>query len=584
MAKRSGAVHVATTTRRYKGKVYRTHLLRRSFREGKSVKHETLGNLSHLPEHVIDLIRRSLRGEDLVPAGDAFQVESTLPHGHVAAVLGTLRELGLDRLLESRRSRRRDLVAAMVAARVCRPSSKLAAAAVFKDASSLSDTLGLGDVDVDELYAAMDWLLGRQSAVEANLVRRHLRTGSLVLYDLTSTWFEGRSCPLARVGYSRDGRPNSLQIVIGLLADREGRPLAVEVFPGNTADPSTVPAQVERLMLRHGLERVVVVGDRGTLTQARIRLDLQPRGLGWVTSLRAPAVRKLAASGTLQMSLFDQRGLAEITDCPDYPGERLIVCLNPLLRDERARKRDQLLRATERELDRIALAAARPRRPLKGREKIGLRVGRVLGRFKMAKHFHLEIGDASFRYRRNQEMIDAEADLDGVYVVRTNVAASEMDPAQTVQTYKDLSLIERAFRCLKTVDLNVRPIHHRLEERVRAHVFLCMLAYYVEWHMRRALAPLLFDDQEPEAGRELRPSVVAPAQKSPGAKAKASAKKTPDGLPVHSFQGLLAHLATLCRCRVSAPLGDGIEFVQYTSATELQRRAFQLLGFSPTQL
>ncbi len=575
---------MATTTRRYKGKVYRTHLLRRSYREDASVKHETLGNLSHLPERAIDLVRRCLRGEALVPAGEALTVESSLPHGHVAAALGTMRALGLDRMLESRRSRRRDLVAAMVAARVCRPCSKLAAAAVFKDACSLSETLGLGDVDADELYAAMDWLLTRQDAVEASLARRHLGAGSLALYDLTSTWFEGRSCPLAKVGYSRDGKANSLQIVIGLLADREGRPLAVEVFAGNTADPSTVPAQVEKLMRRHGLERVVVVGDRGTLTQARIRRDLEPRGLGWITSLRAPAVRKLAASGALQMSLFDERGLAEIAESPDYPGERLVVCLNPLLRDERARKRRELLEATERDLDKIAAAAARSRRPLRGADRIGLRVGRVLDRHKMSKHFDLEIGDSSFRYRRRQESIDAEADLDGVYVVRTNVAAAEMDPGRIVQTYKDLSLLERAFRSLKTVDLNVRPIHHRLERRVRAHVFLCMLAYYVEWHMRRALAPLLFDDQEPEAGRALRASAVAPAQKSPAAKAKAASRKTPDGLPVHSFRGLLAHLATLCRCRVRAPLADGVHFVQYTSATETQRRAFELLGFSPTQL
>ncbi len=584
MAKRSGPVHVATTTRKYKDKVYQTHLLRRSFREGGSVKHETLGNLSHLPGPVIELIRRALRGEVLAPVGESFRIESSLPHGHVAAVLGTMRSLGLERLLGSRRSRRRDLAAALITARVCSPSSKLATAASIQDACSLSETLGLGSVDVDELYQTLDWLATAQPRIEKRLVQRHLGADSLVMFDVTSTYFEGRACPLASLGYSRDGKRDRLQIVFGLLTDREGRPLAVEVFSGNTADPTALTDQVEKLMSRHGLRRVVVVGDRGMLTEARIREDLRPRGLGWITSLRAPSVRKLAAGGALQRSLFDERNLAEITDHPDYPGERLIVCLNPLLQQERARKRRQLLESTERELDKVAAAVDRPRRALRGKDRIGLRVGRVLGRFKMAKHYELEIGDASFSYRRCQELIDAEAALDGIYVVRTSVEAASLNPGDAVQVYKDLSRVERAFRCFKTVDLNVRPIHHHLENRVRAHVFLCMLAYYVEWHMRRALAPLLFDDAQPEQGRALRASVVAPAQKSPAAKAKAASKKTPDGLPVRSFRGLLAHLATLCRCRVRGRFAEGVEFVQYTSATETQRRAFQLLGVSPTKV
>ncbi len=577
MAKRGGAVHVATTHRRYKGKIYTTHLLRRNFRQDGKVKHETVGNLSHLPDHVIDLVRRALRGDSFVPAQEALEIQRSWPHGHVAAVLGMLRQLGGERLLASRRSRSRDLVVAMVLARILDPRSKLATARGLDGASSLSEVLGLGDVEVDELYTAMDWLAQRQPAIERRLAARHLESGALVFYDLTSTYFEGRHCPLARRGYSRDRKRDRLQIEFGLLVDRQGRPIAVEVFAGNAGDPSTLASQIHKLRQRFGLERVIVVGDRGMITDARIREDLRPHDLQWITSLRAPAIRKLLEGGAIQLSLFDDQDLAEIT-APAYPNERLIVCRNPLLAEERRRKRKELLAATERELDKIVAATQRPRRPLQGQDAIGVRVGRVLGRFKMAKHFRVEIEEASFRYERVPELIAAEAALDGFYVIRTNVPAEALSGEQAVQAYKDLSRTERAFRCLKTVDLKVRPIYHHLEQRVRAHVFLCMLAYYVEWHLRQALAPLLFDDEDPEAGRIRRRSVVAPAQRSAPAEAKARTQRTQAGQTVHSFATLLAHLATLCRHRVRAKIESEATFIQYTQPTPLQKQALDLLG------
>ena len=580
MPSRHGSVHVATTTRRYQGKIYRTHLLRRTYRDGAQVKHQTLGNLSHLPDTVIELVRRSLRGEVFVPAHDALEIVRSLPHGHVAATLGTLRQLELDRLLQTRNSRERELVVAMVVARLLDPGSKLATARGLEETSSLGEVLGLGPVDVEELYGALDWLVKRQDKVETALAKRHLREGSLVLYDATSVYFEGRSCPLAHHGYSREHRADRLQIVVGLLTDPEGRPIAVEVFDGATADPTTLGSQVKKLQERFALARVVVVGDRGMLTEARIREDLEPRELLWISSLRAPAIKKLAEGGTLQLGLFDQRDLAEIAD-PGYPGERLIVCRNPLLRAERTRKRQELLEATEHELDAIVAATQRKQRPLRGKEKIGERLGRVLGRFKMSKHFRTEITETSLRYERNTALIEAEAALDGFYILRTNVPVEQMGPSDVVQAYKNLSRAERAFRSLKSVDLKIRPIYHHLPERVRAHVFLCMLAYYVEWHMRQRLAPLLFDDEDPEAGRARRPSVVAPAQRSREADAKARTQHNQEGLPVHSFRGLLKTLATLCRNRVAVKVSGGPTFEQYTLATPLQQRAFDLLDVSP---
>jgi hypothetical protein len=581
MASRGGAAHVATIKRVYKGRVYETHLLRRTFREGGKVKHETLGNLSHLPPHALEAVRRALRGEQLVAVEEAFEIVRSLPHGHVAATLGVLRNLGLEKLLGSRRCRERDLVTAMIVARLVEPGSKLATGrAVHRDTahSTLGELLGVEDADADELYAAMDWLLARQESIEAALARRHLH-GTLVLYDVTSTYFEGRTCPLARLGHSRDGQPGKLQIVIGLLCDPEGRPVAVEVFDGNTGDPTTLAPQIAKLRQRFGIDRIVLVGDRGMLTSARIRDELRPvEGLSWISALRGPAIAKLLEQGAIETSLFDQRDLAEITS-PDYPGERLMVCRNPLLADERARKRQELLAATERELAVIAAATARERRPLRGAATIGLRVGRIVHRYKVAKHFELSITDDSFTYSRRLEQIRTEAALDGLYVIRTDVPAEQMSAEQTVRNYKSLSAVERAFRSFKTVDLKVRPIHHRKAERVRAHVFLCMLAYYVEWHMRQALAPLLFDDHDRAAAQAQRSSIVAPAQRSPAALSKAATHKTDDGFTTQSFRDLLAQLGTIVRNHIRRPgAADDETFPITTRPNPHQRRALDLLG------
>lgn len=583
MAKRNGAIHVATTKRRYKGKVYEAHLLRRSIRDGKKVRHETLGNLSHLPPHVIDLIRRSLKGETFVSAEESFECLRSLPHGHVAAVLGTLRQLGLDKLIASRRSRMRDLVVALIVARIIDPRSKLAIARGLAEETALStlaQTLDIVSAGEEELYAAMDWLVQRQGAIEGRMAKRHLAGGALVLYDVTSSYFEGRTCPLARRGYSRDGKKGTLQIVIGLLCACDGRPVAVEVFDGNTGDPSTVASQIKKIQERFGLSEVVLVGDRGMITSARIREDLAPvDGLRWITSLRAPAIRSLMDEGALQPSLFDEIDLAEITS-EDYPGERLIVCRNPLLATDRARKRQELLAATEREFQRIVAATKRKARRLSGTGKIAMSVGRVQNRYKVGKHFEVEITDNSFSYSRKIEQIKEEAALDGFYVIRTNVPAATLGAEDTVRAYKGLSVVERAFRSMKTMELKIRPIHHRLAKRVRSHVFLCMLAYYVEWHMREALAPILFDDHERAAAEEARTSNVAPAQRSDAAKRKAASKSCDDGTPVHSFQTLLADLATIVSNRMR-PRDAGEEtFEVTTTPTPVQRRALDLLDVS----
>jgi Transposase DDE domain len=583
MPRPSGACHVAEITRTHGGRRYRYYLLRRTYRDGGKVKHETLGNLSRLPAATIALIRRAVRGDVLVAPDDAFDIIRSRSHGHVAAVVGTLRKVGLPALLAATRRRDRDLVEALIAARLLDPCSKLATAralAADTQESSLGESLGVADADEDALYGAMDWLLARQARIEQALARRHLTDGGLVLYDVTSTYFEGRKCPLAKFGHSREGRRDKLQIVFGLLTNGEGCPVAVEVFAGNTGDPKTLPAQIKKIRKRFAIARVVLVGDRGMLTEARLREDLRPiEGLDWITALRAPVIQALAAGGTLQLTLFDQQDLAEITH-PDYPDERLIVCKNPLLAEERARKRRELLEATERELAQIAAATQRATRPLRGQARIALRVGKVLGRRKVGKHFTLEITDTSFRAARDEAAIAQEAALDGVYILRTNLVAARLPTAEVVRSYKRLATIERAFRSLKTVDLKVRPIHHRAADRVRAHVFLCLLAYYVEWHMRRALAPMLFDDDDPAASEAERRSVVAPAQRSPRAKAKAATKRTADGEPVHSFQSLLRHLRTIVKDRVRLKSDAAIEFDKITTPTPLQQRALDLLGVS----
>jgi hypothetical protein len=582
MPSRTGAAHVATTRRRYKDRVYQTYLLRQSYREGDSVRHRTLANLSHLPAHIIDWIRRGLRGETLVAPEEAFEIVRSRPHGHVAAILGSMRRLGLEQLLASKPSRQRTLCLAMIAARVFAPSSKLATARGLGPEtlnSSLGEVLGIEGATADDLYEALDWLVERQGRIEAALARRHLAEGALVLYDVTSVAYEGKTCPLAQWGYPRDGRRGKLQLLVGLVTSSEGCPVAVEVFPGNTADPMTLAPQVQRLRQRFGLQRVVVVGDRGMITQARIREDLVPAQLDWITALRAPQIRQLVQAGALQLSLFDQRGLAEITS-PEYPGERLVVCRNPLLATERARKREELLQATEKELDRIVQATARASRPLRGQEQIALRVGKVIQRFKVGKHFRFEITDQVFSYQRDTAGIAQEAALDGVYVIRTSLPAQALGAEQTVGAYKRLSRVERAFRTLKSLDLLIRPIYHRLEGRVRGHVLVCMLAYYVEWHMRAALAPLLFDDEDLAAREALRVSVVAPARRSPRAQRKAETQQTDDGWPVHNFQTLLSDLATIAKNRLQIKSSGGTSFEMTTTPTTLQQRAFDLLQVS----
>lgn len=576
MASRQGPVHVATTSRTYKGKLYQTHLLRRTFRVGSQVRHETLGNISHLPPELIDLIRRSLAGEQFLPAAQAFLVERNLPHGHVEAVLGAMRHLGLDSLLASKPSRERDLVLAMIAERLLHPCSKLATTRLWHT-TTLAEQLQVSDATADDLYKAMDWLLDRQPQIEKKLAQRHLRNGSLVLYDVSSSYYEGHSCPLARHGHKRDGKKGLPVIVYGLLTDGEGRPVAVDVYPGNTGDPTTVPDQVGKLRQRFGLDRVVLVGDRGMLTETQIGALKQHPGLGWISALRAPAIRELADGGSLQLSLFDKTNLAEIAS-PDYPGERLVACFNPLLADRRRRKRAELIEATEKELTKIAAEVSRrTRTPLKQTE-IALKAGKVLNRFKVGKHFALTIADGVFSWTRREESIRRESQLDGVYVVRTSEPKSRCPAPDAVRRYKSLAQVERAFRSLKGIDLRIRPIHHRTEDHVRAHVLLCMLAFYVEWHMRKDLAPLLFQDEELSSERWRR-DPVAPAECSPSALAKKSARLTPDGFPVHSFETLLKELATRCRntCRIASDPSSP-SFNQLTHPTPLQSRAFQLLG------
>src|SRR5215469_2946880 len=556
-------------------------LLRESSRVGNKIIKRTLANLSDWPAPQVDLLRRVLKGEALLSPSQALQIERSLPHGHVAAALGTLRRIGLESDLSRSACPERDLVCAMIVARILCPASKLATARGLHQqtaSSSLGALLGLELVDEDYLYAAMDWLLPRQARLEDKLAARHLQPATVVLYDVTSTYFEGRRCPLARHGHSRDERPGNLPIVFGLLTNHHGCPVAVEVFEGNTGDPKTVAAQIHKLRQRFRLNEVVIVGDRGMLTSARIREDLETEeGVRWITALRAPQIQQLAADRNLQLSLFDQQDLAEIQH-PAYPGERLIACRNPLLAEERKRKREELLTTTEKQLEKIRAATQRKRRPLRGKKEIGLAVGKVLGRYKMGKHLQLTIEEDRFDWQRKPASIEREAALDGIYVIRTSVPASNLTGQQVVATYKSLSTVERAFRSMKSVDLKVRPIHHHDPDRVKAHVFLCMLAYYVEWHMRRALAPLLFDEEDHEAAETQRTSIVAPAQRSLSAQQKAISKQTVDGFPVHSFRTLLADLATLTRNRVR--MGEHL-FDMLATPTTLQDRAFELLQVRP---
>ncbi len=561
-------------------------LLRESYREGGKVRKRTLCNLSDWPKATIEGLRGVLRGGTVIaPERDAFTVTRTLPHGHVAAALGTARKVGLDRLLGPDNNRCRDLVLALIISQILDPTSKLAAARALSPAtatSSLGETLDLGDVDEDELYAALDWLLARQPAVETALAKRHLSHGTLVLYDVSSSYMEGRRCPLAKRGYSRDGRKGTLQIVYGLLCAPDGCPVAIEVFDGNTADPKTLATQIDKLKQRFRLDHVVLVGDRGMITQARITEEVRAAGLDWITALRAPAIKALMQSGALQLSLFDQRDMASIT-APDFPGERLVVCRNPDLAAERRRKRDDLLVATERDLARIQAAVARKRNPLRGTAAIALAVGAAIDTYKMAKHFTLTITDVAFSFARKTAEIQAEAATDGLYVVRTSLPAEALDDAATVRSYKSLARVERAFRCIKTVDLQVRPVRHWLADRVRAHVFLCMLAYYVEWHMRQRLAPMLFDDTDKDAAEALRTSVVAQAQRSPAAVNKQTTGLTEDGLPVHSFRSLLADLATLARNTVITAITPLYPLTVLTRPTTIQQKALDLLGVACSQ-
>jgi transposase len=559
-------------------------LLRESFRENGKVKSRTIANISHLQSQQIEALRLALAGSlstATSPLPDSFRISRSLPHGHTAAVLGCLRHLKLDAILHSARSRQRDLVVAMIVARILEPASKLATArGLHADtlSSSLGDLLELDSADESELYAAMDWLLTRQSKIEQELAERQLSSGGLVLYDLTSTYFEGRHCPLAKLGHSRDDKSGKPQIVFGLLTNAQGCPVAVEVFEGNTGDPKTVASQVDKLRTRFGLQDVVLVGDRGMLTSARIREDLPAsHGIQWISALRANQIQKLAKDGCLQMSLFDQTDLVEIAH-PSFPGERLIACYNPLLAEERARKRPDLLAATEKQLEKIAAATKRSKRPLRGKQNIGVRAGKILNRYKMGKHFQLRIEEDSFHYERKTANIEREQNLDGIYVIRTSVKQEALTSRQVVASYKSLSGVERAFRSLKTVDLHVRPIHHRLPDRVRAHIFLCMLAYYVEWHMRQLLAPLLFDDEDKQQAQAARTSIVAPATRSSSAKRKARTKLTADGLKVHSFQTLLADLATITKNKIQPTDKVTAAFDMLTRPTALQQRAFDLLS------
>jgi transposase len=576
MARKPRAVHVAKVTNTIKGVTYTSYYLRRTFRQDRKVQHETLGNLSDLPTHVIEMISRSLKGETFVPASEAFRTLRSLPHGHVEAILTIFRHLGLDSLIASRPSRQRDLVTAMIVERLLFPCSKLATTRHWQD-TTLAEELHLQDATEDELYTAMDWLLDRQKTIETKLAKRHLTDGGLVLYDVSSSYYEGETCPLARYGHDRDGKTGRPIIVYGVLTDAEGRPVAVQVYPGDTGDPTTVPDQVAKLSRQFGLARIVLVGDRGMLTQTQITTLKEHPGLGWISALRSDAIRDLLEDGHLNRSLFDQVNLAEIAS-PDFPGERLIACYNPLLAERRRQKREALLAATEATLTKLARAVSRRTKAPLSDAAIGVKAGRVIGRYKMAKHIRLNIDNGTFTLSRDDVSIAREGSLDGIYVIRTSEPSERLSAEDSVRTYKRLSQVEQAFRCLKGIDLLVRPIHHRLEPRVRAHVLICVLAYYVEWHLRRAWRPLLFEDEELERDRVVRDPVAA-AVPSASVRRKKVTHQTAEGLPVHSFRTLLAHLGRRVR-ETYQVLSDpsGATFERVTELDPVQQEALRLLG------
>ena len=573
MPTRTGTAHVVTTTRKYKDQVYRTHLLRRSYREGGKVKNETLGNLSHLPDALIDIIRRSLQGETFVPLAQAFEVVRSPAHGPVQAVCAAMRRLEFASLIASKPGRERDLVLAMVASRILAPATKLATTRWWHT-TTLAEDFGVAACDEDDLYAAMDWLLARQDSIQKKLAARHLSAGSLVLYDLSSSYFEGTTCPLAKLGYSRDGRHGTLQVNYGLLTDVRGCPVAVSVFEGNTADSTTFMPEVQRLHAQFGIQRMVMVGDRGMISSKAIDEMRETEGIGWITALKSASIRALVEQGQLQLGLFDERNLLEL-DSPDYPGERLVACRNPELAKLRAHKREELLAATERNLEKIKARVDAAK--LAGADKIGLRVGKLINQYKVAKHFELVIGDAAFTFARKHDTIVAEAALDGIYIIRTSVSATQMDSADCVRHYKALANVERAFRSIKTIDLKVRPIHHRTADRVRAHIFLCMLAYYVEWHMREAWRELMFADTDQQAKATRDP--VAPAQRSKAALAKVAHHRLDDGTQAHSFSTLLDELRTIVRstCRTPHAGPDAPTFEVVTTPNPKQKRALELI-------
>src|SRR3954451_13219686 len=575
MVRQARAVHVAKVTNTLKGVTYTSYYLRRTFRHEGKVRHETLGNLSDLPDHVIDMLRRCLKGETFVPAAEAFRITRSLPHGHVEAVLTMIRKLGLDYLIASEPSRRRDLVVAMIAERLLFPCSKLANTRHWHD-TTLAEELGVADATEDQLYDAMDWLLERQPAIETKLAKRHLTDGALVLYDVTSSYYEGKTCPLARFGHARDGKTGLPIIVYGMLTDADGRLVAVQVFPGNTGDPRTVPDQVERLTKRFGLSRVVLVGDRGMLTQTQIDVLKKHPGLGWISALRSGSIRRLLADGLLVKHDLEAQHLAEISS-PEFPGERLVACYNPQLAEQRQQKRQDLLAATEAELTALAASVAKSVKNPETAAAIGVRAGQVINHYKVAKHFTLTIRDGHLGWSRKQDAITNEELLDGIYVVRTSEPADRLTAADGVRSYKRLALVEQAFRCLKGIDLLVRPIHHRTADRVRGPILLCLLASYVEWHLRQAWEPLLFEDEELVVDRRTR-DPVAPARASESVRLKKRTHRTPEGLPVHSFRTLLAHLGTRCRntCVVTGD-PNGTTFFQVTEADALQAEALRLI-------
>jgi hypothetical protein len=566
-------MHVVTNRRQGAQREYVTHLLRRSYRQDGKVKNETLANLSHLPDEVIELIRGALAGRRYVDRDEAFEIERSLPAGHVQAALVMARRLALARLLDRAPSRERDLCLAMICQQAIAPGSKLQTVRALSQ-STLGSELGVADADEDDLYAALDWLGERQQPIEDRLARRHLKDGELVLYDVSSSYFEGRTCPLAKLGYSRDGKRGTRQIIYGLLCDRPGRPIAVEVFTGELHDDKTLPAQIAKLKARFGLRTVIVVADRGMVTKANLALMADTDGVGWITALKAPQIKKLVGGGTLQLSLFDETNLAEITAPEDYPGERLIVCRNPLVAAERARKRTDLLAATERDLEQIADRVTRA--TLSGADQIGLAVGPALKRHRMKKHFAIQITDTTFTFAHKSDQIAAEADLDGFYVLRTSVPTATLATADVVRAYKGLEEVERAFGTFKGPELQIRPIHHRLEDRVRAHVLLCMLAYYLTWHLRAAWAPLLFKDEHPATNLD----PVAKATRSTSAQLKAQTKRTSTGEPCHSYKSLLSELATLTRNTIRLPATPAT-FDKPTQPTPLQAHALDLAANAP---